>query len=238
LRYSYDPLNFVPSTPIVLNGESGVLSWTPGERDGPGIYTISVRVIDNGSPALSASRMIRVNVIESNSPPVLSGIPGVRMPAGALLSFTAQASDNDAPANHLRFTLSPNSPAGASIDPVTGQFQWIPLVATSDSSNRITLIVTDDGPNPLSAAQSFDVFVEANSIVVNAAPLSRSQQGAVTLTFNTRLGGRYQIQFKQSLHESWSNLGTPFVSQQSVVQIIDDDTANSDQRFYRLVVLE
>ena len=44
------------------------------------------------------------------------------------LSFTATASDPDAPVNTLLFSLS-GEPIGAIIDPNTGDFSWTPTEA-------------------------------------------------------------------------------------------------------------
>src|SRR5439155_6798254 len=38
-----------------IDAATGVFSWTPTEAQGPGDYSVTVRVTDNGTPALSAS---------------------------------------------------------------------------------------------------------------------------------------------------------------------------------------
>jgi hypothetical protein len=237
LRFSYDPLGFVPSAPIAINSESGLLSWRPDERDGPGVYTITVRVTDNGTPPLSAARTFRINVLESNQPPVLAVLANVTMPARSLLSFNAVVNDPDYPANRHLFTLSPDSPEGAFIDPVTGEFRWIPEIGTAQGlSNRVTVMVTDDGPNPLTDSKSFVVFVQENTVEVSVVRAEKNGDGSMTLTLNTQPGRTYQLQYRDAVQSGWINLGTPFVSQQSVVQI-PDATPNSPQRFYRLLIM-
>ncbi len=45
-------------TGSTISASSGAFSWTPTEAQGPGSYRFTVRVKDNGSPALSADRTI------------------------------------------------------------------------------------------------------------------------------------------------------------------------------------
>ncbi len=52
-----------------INSTSGLFSWTPTEIQGPGAYPITVRVTDNGVPALSDSRTFTVTVNEVNGAP-------------------------------------------------------------------------------------------------------------------------------------------------------------------------
>ncbi|MCW5557132.1 MAG: PQQ-dependent sugar dehydrogenase [Verrucomicrobiae bacterium] len=41
---------------------AGLLTWTPTEAQGPGVYTVTVRVTDSGTPALSDTRQFTVTV--------------------------------------------------------------------------------------------------------------------------------------------------------------------------------
>ena len=102
----------------VIDPLSGVFTWTPTETQGPGSYTFDVVVTDNGTPAVSDSETITVTVDEVNTPPVLAGIGNQTVDEGVELTFTATASDPDAPST-LTYTLT-GAPAGASIDPVRG----------------------------------------------------------------------------------------------------------------------
>jgi len=58
---SYSLSGAVPSG-ASINAASGVFSWTPAAAQGGQIYTITARVTDNGSPALSAERQFTVGV--------------------------------------------------------------------------------------------------------------------------------------------------------------------------------
>src|SRR5207247_1016533 len=59
---------------MTINASSGVLSWTPSEAQGPGTYTIPVRVTDNGVPSLSDTKSFTVEANEVKSAPELAAL--------------------------------------------------------------------------------------------------------------------------------------------------------------------
>jgi len=141
-----------------INGSTGAFSWTPTEAQGPGTYPFTVKVTDNGSPNLSDSEVITVTVNEVNAAPVLASIGSKSVLLGDSLAFTASASDPDLPANTLTFALDAGFPAGASINPSTGQFSWTPTLAQAGLHN-ITIRVTDNGSPALSDTETIGVAV-------------------------------------------------------------------------------
>ena len=88
-----------------------------------------------------------------NTPPSLSPLSDVELILGQTLVFTASATDADVPAQLLTFSLGPGAPAGASINSMTGQFNWTPT--TAPVTNAISVIVADNGNPSLTATQSF-----------------------------------------------------------------------------------
>ena len=66
LTYS---LTGTPPTGASINPSTGVFTWTPSEAQGPGDYDITVRVTDNGVPALTDDEAFHVHVNEVASPP-------------------------------------------------------------------------------------------------------------------------------------------------------------------------
>ncbi len=135
-----------------IAGSTGVFSWTPTEAQGPGTYNFTVRVSDG---ALTHDRAVAVTVNEVNAAPVLGTIQAQMVDAGNLLTFTASATDSDLPANTLTFSLI-SAPAGAAINPATGNFTWTPSGAQAGSFN-FTLQVSDG-----SLADSQTVSVTSN----------------------------------------------------------------------------
>src|SRR5262249_24658091 len=138
-----------------IDASTGRLTWQPTEAQGPGTYTIRVRVTDNGSPNLSETKSFTVTVNEVNSPPLLAPIADQTVNEGNALSLAVTATDPDLPANMLTFSLDPGAPVGASIDPSTGLFNWTPTGLQAPSTNLITVRVTDNGSPPLSDQKTF-----------------------------------------------------------------------------------
>ncbi|MEX1028303.1 MAG: FG-GAP-like repeat-containing protein, partial [Candidatus Paceibacterota bacterium] len=155
-----DTLSFtLTSAPpgAVIDEDTGRFSWTPTEAQGPGQFDLTVQVTDNQGS--EDSKDFRVTVNEVNQPPSLNQIGDKFARGGALLSFTATASDPDLPANALTFSLEADAPAGATIDATTGRFSWTPPVAAGESDVAITIRVTDNGTPALSDTETFHVTV-------------------------------------------------------------------------------
>jgi len=147
----------------------GAFSWTPTEAQGPGSYPVTIRVTDNGTPALDDFENITITVNEVNQAPVLNTIGDKATTVGVAVLFTATATDADLPANTLAFSLDAGAPAGATINATTGAFGWTP---SANGIFPVTVRVTDNGTPALSA-------FEAISIVVSAAPNRNPVLGAI-----------------------------------------------------------
>lgn len=93
----------------------------------------------------------------ANLPPVLSVIANQTVGEGSLLSLTASATDPN-PGTTLTYSLAPGAPAGATIHPSTGLFQWTPADNVG-SPVSITVIVSDNGAPVLSDSKTFQVAV-------------------------------------------------------------------------------
>src|SRR5205807_167523 len=124
-------------------------------------FPITVRVTDNGTPALSDNETIQITVSNAppaNQPPVLTTIGPKSVTAGTSLAFTAQAQDPDG--NTLAFGLDAGAPAGATINAASGAFTWTPTAAQVGTF-PITVRVTDNGTPPLSDSETIQVTVNA-----------------------------------------------------------------------------
>ena len=128
-----------------INATTGVFTWTPTESQGAGTYNVTVRVTDNGSPALNDFETISITVNEVNVAPVLAAIGNKSVNEGSLLTFTATATDADLPANGLTYSLDAGAPTGATINATTGVFSWTPTESQGAGSYNVTVRVTDNG---------------------------------------------------------------------------------------------
>ncbi|HSU57275.1 MAG TPA: cadherin repeat domain-containing protein, partial [Candidatus Dormibacteraeota bacterium] len=143
----------------------------------------------------------------------------------------AQASDPDN--NGLTYSLDPGSPAGAAINPVTGEFSWNPPITGLSSVTPVTIRVTDNGTPPQSAAQIVNVEVIAGPAMISARPTN----GVVNVTWHSAPGKHYQIQFKNELEDAaWQALGTSFTA--SALISIQLDATTNRHKFYRVQALD
>lgn len=222
----------------VIHPATGLFSWTPLEMHGPGIYNITVKVTDNGSPAKFDSQTFSVTVNEVNESPVLSAIANRWVSVGTLLSVTNFVSDNDLPANALTFSLDPGTPAGAFIHPSSGLLTWTPSEAQSPSTNAITVRVTDSGSPPLAATRTFQVVVVSRPRIME---ISRAANGAVTLRWQSYPGMHYRLEHKTNLDDpEWNTLqGADSLSATGTETIHTHTPANNAaQQFYRLLQVD
>jgi hypothetical protein len=155
-----DPLTFslieAPSG-AAIDPSTGFFTWTPSEAQGgtnqP--YTFKVLVSDGH---VTVNTTVVLNVSEVNQAPVLA-VPGIRLATiGTQLTFTAQGSDADLPAQSLTYSLVGPVPDGASIDPVTGVFTWTPT-KKQEGTYIFSVRVADNGSNSLSTEKPVLVLV-------------------------------------------------------------------------------
>ncbi|MDA1054741.1 MAG: carboxypeptidase regulatory-like domain-containing protein [Planctomycetota bacterium] len=167
-----------------INLTTGVFSWTPTEAQGPGIFNVTVRVTDDGTPNLDDFETIEVMVGEVNEAPVLATIGNKSVNEGGLLTFAVSASDLDTPANTLTFSLDAGAPAGASIDPNSGVFTWTPSEAQGPGTLDVTVRVTDGGAPNLDDFETISIVVaEVNDAPVLTAIGNQSVDEGNQLTF-------------------------------------------------------
>jgi len=93
----------------------------------------------------------------TNPPPVITQIP-VTMTGIAGQSVTSKVmATGEGP---LIYSLGPDAPAGAVINPNTGLFVWSPAISQASTTNVITVMVTDSGTPQQSTTQTFTVIVQ------------------------------------------------------------------------------
>ncbi|MEM7030210.1 MAG: putative Ig domain-containing protein, partial [Chloroflexota bacterium] len=120
-----------------IGANDGFFNWQTDEADGPGVYSATVVVSDGES---ADNQIVQLTVNEVNVAPVLDTIPDQIVTTGDDVSFTATASDSDIPAQSLTYSLS-NAPAGATINAVSGLFDW----TTPPVGSFSTTVIVSDG---------------------------------------------------------------------------------------------
>src|SRR5205823_642073 len=180
-------------TGVSLNLNTGVLTWTPTEAQGPSTNMIVVRVTDDSTPALRDFVSFTVVVDEVNRPPLLASITDQVASAGIELSVTNSATDPDKPANILTFSLDPGAPEGAIINPTSGIFTWTPTSSQAPSTNLVIVRVTDNGVPSLSDTKPFKIVVAPPPTVIESILVSGD---TVAITWSAVPGKTYRVQFK------------------------------------------
>jgi subtilisin family serine protease len=108
------------ATGAALNSSTGVFNWTPGYNQS-GIYTVTFTATANGS---SDSETITITVNNADRAPVLASPGDKTVNENELLTFTLSASDPDN--DSITYSMT-GAPTGATLNPVTGVFNWIAI---------------------------------------------------------------------------------------------------------------
>ncbi|MDD4307969.1 MAG: Ig-like domain-containing protein [Thermoplasmata archaeon] len=155
-------------TGATINATTGAFSWTPTESQGPGVYSITVRVSDGTAQDFET---ISVTVNEVNQAPVLGAIGNRIISEQSYYSFMATATDSDMPANTLTFSLDAGYPAGAAIS-AAGLFTWTPSEVQGPGVYPVTIRVSD---GTATDSETFTLTV----LDVNVAPIAGNDVFAI-----------------------------------------------------------
>jgi arabinoxylan arabinofuranohydrolase len=141
----------------IFNPFTRKFSWTPSKSQ-TGTYSVQFTANDR---FLSDSKASTIMVNYVNQAPVMT-VSNYSATAGQTLSFTISATDADGDA--LSYS-APNLPAGASFDPATKLFSWIP-----DTAGTYTPQFTvSDGQATASATTTIIVYPSSNRPPVMSA---------------------------------------------------------------------
>jgi hypothetical protein len=171
-----------------------------------------------------------------NTPPVLADIPDMIITLGQTVSFTAPATDPEAPPQTLTFSLDGVVPDGASIT-AAGDFSWTPTPAQAPSTKTFVVRVTDNGSPSGSDTETFAVMV----VLPPEMTISKGGVGQMSLQFTTVPGKHYRVEFTESLASpiDWNPLpGAESLTATGTSLTVPDTTGASGQRFYQIVVLD
>lgn len=223
----------------------GTLTWVPTELQGLSTNVVTVRVSDNGTPALSATATFTVVVGEANRAPVLTPIGEQRISAGQVFMFALTATDSDLPANKLTYRLV-SAPSGMSLDSTTGVLTWRLSKADPSSTNLITVSVSDNGVPSMSDAKSFSLIVAGKGSKTAGANVRVT--GLHTLRWSAETGTAQSVQFAHLLPNNmqgglwihhleasqdlrnWVEVG----SFSNVDELKDESASSASMKFYRV----
>ena len=223
--------SLVPNANIVFGGGAGnpTITLTPAANQF-GNSTITVTV---GDGATNTSTTFNLTINQVHYAPQLSPIADATVYWLNPLIITNSATSTYAPPLALTFSLDAGAPAGAAIDPVAGVFTWTPDSTYANTTNNITVMVTDNGTPPMSDARSFSITVMPPPVIQGLA-ISNSM---VMLTWSAMAGQGYRLQFKNHLGDTnWTDVpGDIWATGTSATTTNTFDI--TQPQFYRVMVL-
>lgn len=208
-----------------LVGQTGAtLSIAAAYAGNAGTYSVIV------SNAAGVTVSANANLTVSNTAPTLNAIADQTINADATLTVPGTANDPDVPPQVLTFSLL-SYPANATIDPSSGIFTWRPTVSQANTTNLLTMQVTDNGSPILTASQSFYVIVNPITNAILGSATYAGGQFSLTVSGGT-VGPDYIVEVSTNL-VNWQPVQTnssptlPFT-------FTDLNASAAPTRFYRV----
>jgi hypothetical protein len=150
-----------------------------------------------------------------------------------LLTISNSATDPDIPTNMLTFSLDAGAPPTAAINATNGLFTWPTTDADANTTNQITVRVTDDGIPAFSDARVFTVTVVSRPMIMSIV----ASNNIVTMTWSAVPGQNYRMQYQDDLAGASWNALAPDVTATAASALTTDAISPASQRFYRVLVL-
>jgi hypothetical protein len=211
-------------TPWITSGSLSLASQSP--------VTVSNASFSCALPAMSVVTLTG-QVPPPNTAPTLTPIANQTVDAGVTLQVTNAAIDPDVPPQVLAFSLL-STPANAtltSLDATDAVFSWRPLVSQADTTNLITVQVTDNGTPNLSATNSFNVTV--NPLIQPVVSSIAIFSGQVSLVVTGAMGPDYTLLTSTNLTD-WLALAT--TNSPALPVTLTDTNSTDAARFYRIQI--
>jgi hypothetical protein len=178
------PIGTFTPTPVAPQG----LTFGPTSDTGDDPGDLAMYIADGGldndpNPEERDGAVYEAVVIGeglTNERPTIDPVSDQTVDEGVELTFTVHATDPDTPPDNLAFSIGSPVPAGASIDPVTGVFSWIPGEEYGAGVHTVEVVVTDDGVPPLSASIGVTITVNEVNRPPVLAPIGDKIASALT----------------------------------------------------------
>ena len=166
-----------------------------------------------------------------NTSPTLAPVADQIINAGVTLVVTNVATDTDLPPQTLTFSVltGPTNATFTMTDGTNGIFTWRPLVSQADTTNLVSVQVTDNGTPNLTATNHFTVTV--NPLVRPVLGSIAVSDGQISLVVNGTRGPDYTLLVSTDLI-NWQALFT--TNSPLMPLMITDTNATNAIRFYRI----
>ncbi len=206
---------------------SGILTWTPTEPQGPGIYQAEFAATDNAACGAGFALLpLTLAVQEANLPPAWLPQADVQFPAGLPWEIPLHVSDPDVPIQPLHFDAV-GLPPGLYFE---SRRLRILGTGTEPGDYPVVLSASDGQQPPLNATLSFVM-----RLTEPFALTARLEVNGVWLSFPTLVGETYRIEFCDDLAlPDWRLLEEISRSPDRLIRVFDPGAAGQSQRFYRV----
>jgi len=175
---------------------------------------------------------VSASFLPTNTPPMLNPIGNQIVNVGQTVALTAEATDTNTPPPILTFNPL-NAPATTTFSQINNNsatFTWRPAVSDANTTNLVSLKVSDNGLPVLSATHNFLITVNPLSKPVFSSFEVTNDQ--FTLQLDGQTGPDYEVQVSTNLFD-WSNL---FIANSPPMPWTWTDTNEGllPARFYRI----
>ncbi|MCB9640973.1 MAG: putative Ig domain-containing protein, partial [Myxococcales bacterium] len=151
-----------------IDPNTGEIKWTPGAAEAGKEYDFEIEVCDVDGNCTRQAWKVKVNNV--NDPPVVTSTPPTEAFVARELNYKPTVSDPDPADTHTWKLLK--GPAGATIDPNTGELKWTPTAADAGKDVEFEIEVCDNGTPPACVKQSFTTKVKVPCGVDKDCPQS------------------------------------------------------------------
>ena len=191
---TYSVVNNPPGA--TLDNNSGLFSWTPSKAQGPGVYTLTFKVSDDGVPVLTDSQTITITVADTPPSLVLTKTVAVAtspVTPGEAVTYTLVLSNSGGATTDI--TLSDVLPVGVSgtnLDQIVNigaeTSLTLIVVATATADAGYGVVITNTASFSHTSGSGSDTA--SFSIIADTTPPDVSAVSLITPTNNVQLGAR------------------------------------------------
>jgi hypothetical protein len=214
--------------PPVWNTFTNIITYTGPPTPTNGMFTF----FDDGSQyPFGPMRFYQLILLQATNTLTLPSQTNFTANVGIPLVVTNTATDSN-PALTLSyfFTNFPATSTTASID-TNGIISWTPGAADASSAFKFTTVVTDSGLPPLSATNSFTVFVLPYPAISNVVVTVTN----VTLQWTAPTNDLFLVEWTTNLSPAvWTPFPPPPITSTTGIFTFIDTNAPTAMKFYRL----